>query len=64
MKILQTNWQGEYRSLGAYLDAQGIIFKHPCPYTYQQNRRVERKHRHIMELGLILLFQASIPINY
>lgn len=35
-----------------------------CPYTSKQNRRAERKHRHILETGLTLLAQASMPLKY
>ena len=34
------------------------------PYTYNQNGLVERKHRHISELGLTLLAQAKLPIKF
>lgn len=32
-----------------------------CPYTPQQNGRVERKHRHLTETGLAMLFGANAP---
>ncbi|KAE8708208.1 hypothetical protein F3Y22_tig00110348pilonHSYRG00083 [Hibiscus syriacus] len=35
-----------------------------CPHTSEQNGVVERKHRHIVELALVLLAQASLPIKY
>jgi hypothetical protein len=34
-----------------------------CPHT-QQNGVVERKHRHIVEMGLSLLAHASMPLKY
>lgn len=34
------------------------------PHTPQHNEISERKHRHIVETGLTLLNQASIPLNY
>lgn len=55
IKYLQTNlffifflggWC-EYRSLLPLLKDLGIVFRHPCPHTHQQNGRAERKHRHI-----------------
>ena len=42
----------------------GIGFRHPCPYTHEQNGKVERKHRHIVETGLTLLAQASLPLKF
>ena len=38
----------------------GIRFRHPSPYEHQQHGKAERKHRHIVELGLTLLAQASM----
>jgi hypothetical protein len=35
-----------------------------CPYAHQQNRSVERKHHHIVEVGLSLLAHASMPLKY
>ena len=40
------------------------MFRHPCPHTSQQNRIVERKHRHIVEMGLTPLAQASMPLRF
>jgi hypothetical protein len=34
------------------------------PHTHQQNGVDERKHRHIVEMGLALLAQASMPLKY
>ena len=38
--------------------------RHPYPHTHQQHGRVERKHRHIADLGLTLLTKASMPLTY
>ncbi|GJW57946.1 retrovirus-related pol polyprotein from transposon RE1 [Tanacetum coccineum] len=35
-----------------------------CPYTPQQNGRAERKHRHLVETGLAMLFHAHVPASY
>lgn len=35
-----------------------------CPYTPQQNGLAERKHRHLIELGLTMLFNSNIPLKY
>jgi hypothetical protein len=41
-----------------------ITFHVSCPYTPEQNGLVERKHRHIIELSLATMFNASIPLIY
>jgi histone deacetylase 1/2 len=35
-----------------------------CPHAHQQNGAVERKHCHIVEVGLSLLAHASMPLKY
>ncbi|KAK4402749.1 Retrovirus-related Pol polyprotein from transposon RE1 [Sesamum angolense] len=42
----------------------GIIHQTTCAYTPQQNGRVERKHRHLLDVARALLFQASLPIKF
>ena len=55
---------GEYRAFTQFLNQCGIIFRHSCPYTHHQNGLVERKYRHIVELGLTLLAQAKLPFKF
>ena len=42
----------------------GITFRHPYPYTHQQQGKAERKHRSIVETGLTLLAQASMDLIF
>ncbi|KAG7573078.1 Integrase catalytic core [Arabidopsis suecica] len=39
----------------------GIKHLISCPHTPQQNGLAERKHKHLTELGLSMLFQAQLP---
>ena len=64
IKCLQTDWGGEFRSLKPFLDKLGIVHRLSCPYTPQQNGRVERKNRHVVEVGLSMLAQSHVPISF
>ena len=64
IKTLHIDWGGEFRSLLPLLNHLGICFHHPHPHTHEQNGKVERKHRHVVETGLTLLAQASLPLKY
>ena len=61
---MQTDWGGEYERLNSFFNQLGIAHRVSCPHTHQQNGRAERKHRHIVEVGLSLLAQASMPLKF
>lgn len=42
----------------------GIEHQISCPHAHQQNGSAERKHRHIVEIGLSLLAHASMPLKF
>lgn len=42
----------------------GILHRVICPHTHEQNGVVERKHRHITEIGLTLLANSFVPLQY
>ena len=48
----------------AHLRDCGIQQLVSCPHTPQQNGLAERKHRHITELGLTMMFQSKTPQRY
>ncbi|PNX93512.1 histone deacetylase, partial [Trifolium pratense] len=64
VKALQSDWGGEFRSFTSLLNSFGIQHRLTCPHTSHQNGTVERKHRQIVEMGLTLLSQASIPLKF
>ncbi|KAL6333419.1 hypothetical protein AAG906_028604 [Vitis piasezkii] len=43
------------RQFPTKLKRKTFLFRHPCPHVHQQNGKVERKHRSIVEIGLTLL---------
>ena len=55
---------GEYKAFEPYLRNEGINIRYSCPYTHHQNKKAERKHRHLVETGLTLLAQADIPLKF
>ena len=44
IKALQSDWGGEYRPFSTFLHSHRIKHRVACPYTLQQNGRVERKY--------------------
>ena len=61
---LQSDWGGEYRNLNSFFQQIGISHHVSCPHAHQQNGSAERKHRHIVEVGLALLAAASMPLKF
>jgi histone deacetylase 1/2 len=61
---MQTDWGGEYEKLHGFFQKVGITHHVSCPHAHQQNGSAERKHRHIVEVGLALLAHASMPLKY
>jgi hypothetical protein len=61
---VQSDWCGEYEHLNSLFHNVGIAHQVSCPHTHQQNRATERKHRHIVEMGLALLAHESMPLKY
>jgi hypothetical protein len=47
-----------------FFDLHGIIHRRSCPHTPQQNGLAERKHRHLIEMGLSLLAQSHLPTEF
>lgn len=64
IKNVQSDRGSKYRVSIDFLKTNGIHYRISCPWTQQQNGMVERKHGHIVETGLTLLAQASMPLKY
>lgn len=61
---MQTYWSGEYQRFNSFLAQVGIVHQASCHHAHQQNGSTKRKHRHIVEIGLVLLAHASIPLKF
>ena len=61
---MHTDWGGEYEKLNSFFRKVGISHHVSCPHAHQQNGAAERKHRHIVEVGLALLSHASVPLKF
>lgn len=65
VKRVQTDNGTEFlsSSLRSFCDNRGILQQRSCAYTPQQNGRVERRHRHILNVARALRFDGHLPIN-
>lgn len=66
IKVVRTDHGSEFlnASFNTYFANLGIQHQKSCTYTPQQNARVERKHKHLLELTRALRFQAGLPHKY
>ena len=64
MKIVRSDNGTEFMCLKKYFAEHGILHQTSCVGTPQQNGRVERKHRHILNVVRALRFQAHLPIEF
>lgn len=64
IKALQSDWGGELIPFTTFLIEHGILHRVICPHIHHQNGVIERKHMHIVEIGLTLISQASLPFTY
>ena len=62
IKIFQSDGGTEFKPITKRFPQ--ISHQTSCPYTPQQNGLAERKHRHIIELSLSIMSQASIPPHF
>jgi histone deacetylase 1/2 len=62
--VVQSDWGGEYQTLNSFFTCLGIAHHVSCPHAHQQNGSAERKHRHIVEVGLSLLAHVVMPLKF
>ncbi|XP_074306218.1 uncharacterized protein LOC141641459 [Silene latifolia] len=64
LKNVRSDNGTEFNSMTGYFFQNGIKFETSCVGTPQQNGRVERKHRHILNVARALRFQANLPNSF
>ncbi|XP_074284145.1 uncharacterized protein LOC141608700 [Silene latifolia] len=64
VKVVRSDNGTEFNFMADYFLQQGIQFQTSCVGTPQQNGRVERKHRHILNVARALLFQGQLPKKF
>ena len=64
VKTIRSNNGSEFVCLTNFFREKGIIHETSCVGTPQQNGRVERKHRHLLNVARALRFQASLPVDF
>jgi hypothetical protein len=64
IKVLRSDNGTEFQGLKNYFQENGVIHQTSIRYTPQQNGRVERKHRHILNVARALRFQANLPLRF
>lgn len=64
IKTVRSDNGTEFVCLSLFFITKGIIHQTSCVGTPQQNGRVERKHRHLLNVARYLLFQSSMPIKF
>jgi Reverse transcriptase (RNA-dependent DNA polymerase)/gag-polypeptide of LTR copia-type/GAG-pre-integrase domain len=62
IKLFQCDGGSEFKPIMRQFPE--ISFQISCPYTPEQNGLAERKHRHIVELGLANMTHASLPLHF
>jgi hypothetical protein len=63
VKIIRSDNGVEF-TMPTFYSSKGIIHQTSCVESPEQNGRVERKHRDILNIRRALLFQANLPKNF
>ena len=66
LQVLRSDNVGEYLStqFQEFLKHKGIEHQLTCAHTPAQNGVAKRKHRHLIETTITLMYQSSLPLMY
>lgn len=64
VKIVRSDNDTEFMRMKEYFHSIGLFYQKLCVGPPQQNWRVERKHRHTLNVGRALMFQANIHVDF
>lgn len=64
VKMMQSDNGAKYNRVHHLCSQLGIQSRFSCPYTSAQNGQADHKHQHIIETGLTILAQASMPLEF
>ena len=64
VKTVRSDNGTEFTSMKGFFASSGIVHQTSCVGTPQQNGRMERKHRHILNIARALMFQGKLPTEF
>jgi len=64
LKAIQTDNAKEFLCFKQFTTTFGIHHRLICSHTHEQKGYINIKHRHITDMGLTLLFVASLPLKF
>ncbi|KAL1198055.1 Retrovirus-related Pol polyprotein from transposon RE1 [Cardamine amara subsp. amara] len=64
VKTVRSDNGTKFMCLSSFFREKGILHETSCVHTPQKNGRVERKHRHILNVARALRFQSSLPLEF
>lgn len=64
VKTIRSDNGTEFTSMTKFFSSQGIVHQTSCVGTPQQNGRVERKHRHLLNIARALMFKGKLSTEF